>query len=183
MAGYRLGLVIGAAFGVIYMVVNAGALGAPLGPLLQLVGLATFVGLLFALRRSRLTPIDVAVGPPRYGRGFWLVVIGEGVAAVAGIAVFKGLLGLPQAVLPWLSSVVGLHFFGLARGWSDRSLAWLGAGITACGALGLAAAAVGAGHAAIATIAGVAPGALLLAGSWWGAMRTGVLRREPSRVD
>ena len=45
-------------------------------------------------------------------------------------------------------------------------MSWLGAGTTACGALGLTVAVVGADDATTAAIAGVAPGALLLAGSW-----------------
>lgn len=179
MAGYRLGLVIGAVFGLIYVVVNASALGTPVGPLLQLLGLAAFVGLLVVLRRSPSVPVDAVASSPRFGSGYWLVIAGEVAAMVAGIAVLNGLLELPQAVLPWISFVVGVHFLVLARVWGEPSLSWLGAGITVCGALGLTVAAVGADDATIAAIAGVAPGALLLAGSWWGTIHD----REPHRID
>lgn len=95
----------------------------------------------------------------------WSIVAAEVVAVVAGIAVLNGPLGLPRAVLPWVTFVVGVHFLGLVRGWKAPSLSWLGAGMALCGASGLVAAALGAPTAAIAAVAGVAPGALLLAGS------------------
>lgn len=49
MAKNGVGLVIGAVFGLIYVVVNAAALGAPVGPVLQVLGVAAFVGLLVVL--------------------------------------------------------------------------------------------------------------------------------------
>jgi hypothetical protein len=90
----------------------------------------------------------------------------------------RGPLALPLAVLPWITFVVGVHFLGLARVWSAPSLAWLGAAIAACGVLGLVVAAIGAGEAVVAAVAGVVPGLILLAGSWWGAFRG-----DPRRVD
>ncbi|MGH3924006.1 MAG: hypothetical protein ACRDTT_14245 [Pseudonocardiaceae bacterium] len=169
----RVGLVIGAVFGLIYVVVNAAALGAPVGPVLQVLGIAAFVGLLVVLYRFPQDPADTPGGAVRFGRRYWSIVAAEVVAFVAGIAVLNGPLGLPRAVLPWVTFVVGVHFLGLARVWKAPSLSWLGAGMALCGATGLAAAALGAPTAAIATVAGVAPGALLLAGSWWAATRGG----------
>jgi hypothetical protein len=45
----RLGLVIGATFGLIYVEVNAGAVPSPVGPLLRVLGVIAFVGVLVAL--------------------------------------------------------------------------------------------------------------------------------------
>jgi hypothetical protein len=95
------------------------------------------------------------------------------VAFIAGTAVLRGPLDLPLAVLPWITFVVGVHFLGLAKVWSAPSLAWLGAGLAACGGAGLLAAVAGAGEAVVAVVAGVVPGLLLLGGSWWGAVRGG----------
>ena len=174
MTANRLGLLIGAVFGTIYVVVNAGALGAPAGPLLQVVGVAALVGLLVVMFRSRPAPPAAAAGNAvGFGRWYWVVVAAEVVAFFAGTAVLRGPLALPLAILPWITFVVGVHFLGLAKVWSAPSLMWLGAGLAACGVIGLLVAVIGAGEAVVAVIAGVAPGLLLLGGSWWGAVRGG----------
>lgn len=174
MTANRLGLLIGAVFGTIYVVVNAGALGAPVGPVLQVVGVAALVGLLVFMFRSRPAPAAADAGNAvGFSRWYWVVVAAEVVAFFAGTAVLRGPLALPLAILPWITFVVGVHFLGLAKVWSAPSLVWLGAGLAACGVLGLLVAVVGAGEAVVAVVAGVAPGLLLLGGSWWGAVRGG----------
>ncbi|HEY4419609.1 MAG TPA: hypothetical protein VGN22_08825 [Pseudonocardia sp.] len=171
MTANRLGLLIGAVFGTIYVLVNAGALGAPVGPLLQVVGVAALLGLLAFMFRSRPAPAAAAAGGAvRFGRWYWVVVAAEVVAFFAGTAVLRGPLDLPLAVLPWITFVVGVHFLGLAKAWSAPSLTWLGAALAVCGLLGLLAAVTGAGEAVVAVVAGVAPGLFLLGGSWWGAV-------------
>lgn len=95
------------------------------------------------------------------------MVAAEVAAAALGLVLLKGPLDMPQGVLPWVSFVVGVHFFALAKVWDELSLAWLGAGIAVLGALGLGLASAGASDATIAT--GICPGALLLMGSLWGA--------------
>jgi hypothetical protein len=67
--------------------------------------------------------------------------------------------------------VVGLHFVALGRIWHQASLAWVGGVVALCGAVGFALALRGAPDPAIAVAAGIAPGAALLAGSWWAATR------------
>jgi len=176
MTPNRLGLIIGATFGLVYVVVNAAALPSPVGPLLRVVGVVAFVGVLLALARAgQARPGDGAAGPgaagPGFGRGYWLVVTVEVVAVAAGNVLLNGPLDLPQGVLPWISFVVGVHFLGLAKVWDEPSLAWLGGGIAVLGALGLGLASAGASEAAVASIAGIGPGALLLSGSIWGAAR------------
>lgn len=174
MTANRLGLLIGAVFGTIYVVVNAGTLGSPVGLLLQVVGVAALVGLLVFMFRSRPAPAAAtarnAVG---FSRWYWVVVAAEVVAFFAGTAVLRGPLDLPLAVLPWITFVVGVHFLGLAKVWRAPSLVWLGTGLAACGVLGLLVAVIGAGEAVVAVVAGVAPGLFLLGGSWWGAVRGG----------
>ena len=167
----RLGLVIGAIFGLLYMVANAGALPSPSGPILIVLGVLAFVGVLLALRRRGTTQPRPGAPGRGFGRGYWLVVAAEGVAAVVGLVLLNGPLDLPEAGLPWVSFVVGVHFVGLARVWDEASLAWVGAGIATLGAAGLVVAAAGGSDAAIAAVAGVGPGALLLSGSLWAAAR------------
>lgn len=176
-----MGVLIGAIFGTIYVLVNAATLGAPVGPVLQVAGAAAFLGLLVVVFRSRPASEGAApAGAAGFGRGYWIVVAAEVLAFFVGAAVLRGPLALPLAVLPWITFVVGVHFFGLAKVWSARSLAWLGAAIAACGVLGLVVAAFGADEAAVAVVAGVIPGLILLAGSWWGVLRGGPQRADTS---
>jgi hypothetical protein len=157
---------IGGAFGLVFVEVNAGALPLPVSVALRVLAVAAFLGLAVALRRAR--PAGSS-GTERFGRRYWFVVTLEAVAGVAGIAVVKAVLHAPQAAVAWISFVVGLHFFGLAVVWRRSRLHWLAAGLTACGAAGLALAGCGCPEAAIATTAGVVPGALLLGSVWWDA--------------
>jgi hypothetical protein len=170
MAGHRLGIVIGAGFGLVYVLVNARVLASPVGPALQVLGLVGFAAVLIRLFRADPT---VREGGGRRGAGiasgYWLVVVAEVVAVAVGNLVLNKVLDLPLAVLPWTSFVVGLHFVGLAKVWGEPSLSWLGAVITALGALGLLLASVHVGREAIALTSGVGPGTALLVGSWWGA--------------
>lgn len=171
MTPSRLGLVIGAAFGLVYVVVNAAALPSAVGPLLRVLGVAAFIVVLVALVRAGQARSGDGTAGRGFGRGYWLVVAAEVVAVAAGNLLLNGPLDLPRGVLPWISFVVGVHFLGLAKVWGEPSLAWLGGGIAALGALGLGLASAGASEAAVASIAGIGPGTLLLAGSIWGAAR------------
>jgi hypothetical protein len=151
----------------IYVEVNAGSLPSPADPLLRVLGVIAFVAVLVALLRARRARTGAGTNRPGFGRGYWLVVAAEVAAFAGGNALLNGPLDLPRAVFPWISFVVGVHFIGLAKVWRESSLAWVGAGIAALGAFGLGLASADASDATIATIAGICPGALLLAGSWW----------------
>ncbi|MCQ4040548.1 hypothetical protein ACFOSC_21560 [Streptantibioticus rubrisoli] len=146
---------IGGAFGLVFVEVDAGALPSPASVALRVLAVAAFLGLAVALRRAR--PAGSS-GAGRFGREYWLVVALEVVAGVAGIVVIKAALHAPQATVAWISFVVGLHFLGLAVVWRRPRLHWLAAGLTACGAAGLALAGCGCPAAAIAATAGVVPG-------------------------
>ncbi|QJY45827.1 hypothetical protein [Pseudonocardia broussonetiae] len=161
----NIGALVGGSFGLVYVLVNAGALGTPAGPAVQAAGVLAFVALLVAVLRRRGTG---PAGPPRFTRGYWLVVLAEAVAIVVGAQVLTA-LGLPP--LPWVTVVVGVHFLPLARMWSAPSLARVGVALALCGAAGLVAAVTGASPAVVALLAGVLPGALLLGGALLGATR------------
>jgi hypothetical protein len=176
LRGPRLGSLIGAIFGLVYLEVNAGPLPAP-GPALVRAGAAVafagLVTLLFATRQpqrpgsERLGAGDSAAGG--FGRGFWLIVAAEGAAIVAGSAVLTGPLRLPQrGVIAWVSVVVGVHFVALGAIWGARLFHVLGSSIAASGIAGLVAASVAASGAIVATFGAILPGALLLAFAYWG---------------
>ena len=106
-----------------------------------------------------------------FGRRYWLVVAGEVAAIFAGSVVLRGPAGLPNAVVAWVSVVVGVHFLVLAAIWRLRLFRYLGAAIALCGVAGLTAAGAGAPAAVIATVGGVLPGVLLLAAAYRGTTR------------
>jgi hypothetical protein len=62
--------------------------------------------------------------------------------------------------------------------WRETSLHVLGAAMTACGVTGLLLPATGAGDAAIATVGGVVPGFLLLAGGTWAATTSARVQQD-----
>ncbi len=159
-------MIIGGTGGLVFVLVNAAALGTPAGPVVQGIGVAAFVGLLVALYRNRST--GAGGPPPQFTRGYWIIVLLEVVAIFAGSQVMNA-LGLPP--LPWVTIVVGLHFVPLGRMWKAPTLLWAGVVIAACGAAGLVAAVAGASAAVIALLAGVLPGAFMLAGVLYGASR------------
>lgn len=140
------GLLIGATFGLVYVLVNAGALPGPVALVLRVLAAVAYAGLVVVVVvvRAGRPSGGPGGGGVRFSRGYWVVVGGEVAAFVVGNAVLSGPLERPEAVLPWVTTVVGVHFLVLA--FSSAT------------------------PAAVATVAGVVPGFLLLAGSWWGAL-------------
>ncbi|MFF4446267.1 hypothetical protein [Streptomyces sp. NPDC001502] len=177
MTSHQTSRLIGAIFGLVFVVANAAALPTAAAVPLRLLAIASFIWLFIALRRARTSPAGVVGGDARpgaaprmsrmFGRGYVLVVAAEVAAALAGVLVINLVLHVPQATVAWISLVVGLHFFGLAVVWRMPALRLLAAAMAACGAAGLVLAAGGASLAVIATVAGIAPGALLLGSVRW----------------
>jgi hypothetical protein len=168
--GQRLGPLIGATFGLLYVEVNAGLLPEPWAAVLKIAAAVAFSGLAAMFARDRgLSPAAHPADRRGFGVSYWLVVAGEVAAIVAGAVLLNGPAGLPRAVVAWVSVVVGVHFLALAAIWRFPLFRLIGAGIALCGTAGLTAAAAGATPAVIAATGGVLPGILLLAASYWGA--------------
>jgi len=171
MTGSKLGLIIGATFGLVYVLVNAGAFGMAVAVVLQVLAVAVLVGLLVVLFRPGAGAGEVQTDPVRFSRGYWIILLAEVLAVFGGNLVINLVLELPAAVLPWVTFVVGVHFLGLARVWSAPSLTVVGGALAVCGLVGFAIAAIGGPAAAVAAVAGVLPGFVLLGGSWFAAVR------------
>lgn len=165
--GRRLGSVISAVFGVIYIEVNAGSLPATMMLMLRVLGAAVFLLVLIRLwldGPQQATPLDGrGVG---FGTRYWLIVALEAAGIVVGAAALRA-VGLGSATVAWVSVVVGLHFLALAAVWRLSLFRRLGTAIALCGAVAIVAAAAGATTAWVAGIGGVLPGGLLL----WAATR------------
>ncbi|MFE3606595.1 hypothetical protein [Streptomyces goshikiensis] len=186
MTKERVGRITGAGFGLAFIQVNAGALPVAAGTALRVLAVAAFVALLVTLRRApapapapRPAPAAAAAPAVHFGRRYRYVVAAEALVGVAGLVVINTVLHTPRATVGWIALVVGVHFFGLAAVWRMPALHRLGAGLSGCGAAGLALAAAGAPQAAVAAVAGVLPGALLLGSAWW-KVRGDTERRHPA---
>lgn len=174
MPGQKIGSAIAAAFGLIYVLVNSGSLPPAWTLTLRVLAAVAFVAILVAVFGASGYHGEQHGGQERrgFGRAYWLVVAAEVIALFLGARVLNGPLDAPQAGVAWVSLVVGVHFFALAVVFGQRFFHWLGGVITACGIVGLVLAFTGAAEPAIALIAGVLPGAVLLGFGWWGAHRT-----------
>lgn len=167
MAPEKVGSVVGAAFGLVYVLANTASLPGGLRLVLRAVAVLAFVTVLVAaLRPGGAGSAAAAGGGP--GRGYWIVVAGEVLAIAGGLAALNGPLGAPQAAVAWISCVVGAHFVALALVWRQRLFHVLGAALLVCGLLGLALAVLGSPDAAVDLVAGVIPGAVLLSFGLWG---------------
>ncbi len=184
LPGQRIGSLIGAGFGLVYVEINAASLAPVISGVARIAGALLFVAALALLVAGR-RPARAA-GPPvghGFGRGYLVVVGVELAAIVVGARLLTGVLGLPHAVVAWISVVVGLHFVVLAILWRSRLFHLLGAAIALCGAAGLAAAGAGLPDAVVAGTGGVVPGFLLLAAGCSGAARTLSASRGASRDE
>jgi len=175
---------IAAAFGLIYVVVNAGPLPTGWTLTLRVLAVVAFVVVLAAVFGSGVASGDGTAREQRvFGRGYWSVVGAEFVALFLGARVLSGPLHAPQAGVAWVSTVVGVHFFALAAFFGERFYYWVGGVITVCGVVGLLLAVAGAEEPTIALVSGVLPGAVLLGFGWWGAHRTETTTERPDSVS
>lgn len=163
---------IGAVFGLVYILVNAGKLPDTPAITLRILGILVFVAVYLAIRHLPADEVDDAAPTSRFDRRYWAVVAAEFVAGLAGIAIIAGPLHHEEASVAWISLVVGLHFIELARLWHQPRLTLLGGAIAGCGLVGLILAFGDAGDESVALAGGILPGAILLGASWWTADRT-----------
>lgn len=174
MSSARSGSVIGAGFGLIFILVNTGSLPVAVAVLFRVVAVVAFVAVLIAVvvaRRRPPTGVDrSAVGG--FTVGYWLVVVAEVGAIAAGLVVLNGPLHAPRAAVAWIALVVGIHFIALAVVWKLLFFHGLGAALMLCGVAGLVLAATGSAVSAIDLVGGVLPGAILLGFGLWGATRS-----------
>lgn len=111
MPGQRIGSLIAAAFGLIYVLVNAAPLSTGRTLTLRVPAAAAFVAVILAVFRSGVRSRDRGGQERRvFGRGYRFVVVAEFVALFVGARVLSGPLHAPEAGVAWVSVVVGVHF-------------------------------------------------------------------------
>lgn len=181
MQGQVVGSLIAAGFGAVYVAVNTGSMPPGVQWPLRAVAAAALCAVLVGASR-RLAGRQPAAGRsdgPVFQRAFWLVVCVEAVLIFGGVRILAGPLATPEAGVAWVSVVVGLHFFALARIFDQAFFNLLGAAISLCGVAALILAFTGAGLPSVDLVGGVAPGLLLLASALWGLQRRPITAATP----
>ena len=152
---------MGAIFGLVFVLVNAGELDRPYDLLVRGLGVVAFVAVAVLLFRS-----DEAAEDPELQPGAWQIyraaVIAEVIALVGGAQLLNR-SGHGELSLPWVVIVVGVHFFPLARAFRAPFFHVLGGILVGLGVLGGALAIAGADRAVVSLVSGVGAGAALLA--------------------
>ncbi|MCK2216949.1 hypothetical protein MF672_024610 [Actinomadura sp. ATCC 31491] len=159
------GLLIGAIFGAVFVVVNAHEpLNGVAAVVLRVAAClaAAAVAARWAAEARRRRPGEA--GRAMFGRWYLAVVAAEAVLLFGGLRALDA-WGLPeQANVAWVALVVGVHFVALAPVWRAWGIAVPGVLLTALGGTGLALVATPA-VAWVPFVSGVLSGAVLLAGS------------------
>lgn len=133
--GQRVGSMIGAIGGLVFVLVNAGPLGAPLSLVLRVLGGLVFVSTVwFAVIRSR----SVDSGPPPRSamRVYAISVVAELVAIVVGAQILVRVLHRPELSLVWVVFVVGVHFIPFSRAFGLARFAVLGVALMVTALIG-----------------------------------------------
>jgi len=136
--GERLGSLIGAVGGLVFIVVNAGGVGSPTGLVIRVVGVVAFLAVVWlsVFQPSvRTGPAGPAPGP-RAMRVYWICVAAEVVGFFVGAQVINRVFDRPDLVVVWVVLVVGAHFVPFAAafnapvflvlGWTMIGLAVVG---------------------------------------------------------
>ncbi|MET8048991.1 hypothetical protein ABZU75_15465 [Streptosporangium sp. NPDC005286] len=160
------GLLVGAIFGAVFVVVNAQSpLNAVTVNFLRVaacLGAASVVAMWFATARRK----QPAVGPRRnmFGRGYLIVVAAEAILLFGGLRLLAAWGRPEQTNVAWVAFVVGVHFIALAPVWKDWGIAVPGVVLTLLGAAGLVLASTAA-VAWVPFVSGVLSGVVLLTGT------------------
>lgn len=165
---------IGASFGLAFVVANTSPLGPVLRGVVCVLAGAAFAVVLGAFARTvsaerRSESRQPVVG---FDRRYWMVVAVEVVALFGGLAVLSRVE--PAAALGWIALVVGLHFIPLSRLWAPgrRQILSIGVAMTALGVIGLVLAFATHQQSPVALVSGVGSGAVLLGSTLASALRT-----------
>ncbi|MFC5141458.1 hypothetical protein ACFPK1_24695 [Actinomycetospora rhizophila] len=160
-----VGDLVGAFFGTLFVVLNAGLLGAVGHTVAAVLALACAATVVAAFVRRRRAAGSSGMFP--LTRSYRVILAVEVVALFGGTAVLGRIA--PQLSVPWVVLVVGVHFLALARWWlvGARPFGVLGAVLTLIALVGGVVGVVGGPASApvAAFVAGVGAGVVMLGGT------------------
>ena len=163
-ADVAAGSLIGTGFGLVFIEVNAAHLSGPAVGVTRIAGAVIAVVLIALIAAtSRTSGAESPSGEHAglFGRGYWITVMLEAAALLAGLTVINTVLHRSQVAVAWVALVVGIHFFGLARAWRLPRFTALGAAMTLLGIAGFVLDASGGTQALIALVSGIGSGLAL----------------------
>ena len=163
--GARVGALIGAVGGLAFILFNAWALGDLWSQLAMAIGVVWFLWVLRAILRVPDDP-DAYKPDARQMQAFWIVVALEVILIIGGTQLAIRVLDIPSASLPWVATVLGVHWLVFRMVFRQEVFLWLGWFTLSCGVVGLMVALTGvAGSDALAATAiasGLIVGAVML---------------------
>ncbi|WP_241896949.1 hypothetical protein [Brevibacterium epidermidis] len=176
--GAEIGALIGAGFGLLFLIINTGQFSTLGRTLVITVGVLAFAGIaIFAIRGlmqgGRAGRGESGKGSrrePPFGRAYWIIVLIEAVLLFAGTRLLAS-LGHPELGVAWVAVVVGTHFFALGWVFGLDRFHVLATVVTLCGIGGFIAF-FAAAPAFIPVISGVISGFVLLAFAMWALIPT-----------
>ncbi|MCW2762140.1 MAG: hypothetical protein JWR85_2341 [Marmoricola sp.] len=154
----RAGLV-GAVFGLVFVLVNAGDLPSPWSLVVRVLGVLAFVAVVVVLRRGGAEPLPSA--GRRALRLYGVAVVVEVLALFGGTSLLNQ-TGHEELGLPWVVIVVGLHFVPIGFIFRAKFFYALAGILVALGVLGSALALAGTDRWVVSLVTGVGAGATLL---------------------
>ena len=171
--GAEIGALIGAGFGLLFLIINTGQFSTLGRTLVITVGVLAFAGIaIFAIRGlmqgGRAGRGESGKGSrrePPLGRAYWIIVLIEAVLLFAGTRLLAG-LGHPELGVAWVAVVVGTHFYALGRVFGLDRFHVLATVVTLCGIGGFIAF-FAAAPAFIPVVSGVIAGFVLLTFAMW----------------
>lgn len=162
MNGAKVGAAVGLVGGLLFVVLNGPVLPVPWPTVVIAAGVVLF---LFTIRTVLRTPPDPDSYRPdeRQMQAFWITLGLEAAAIFGGAFVIVRVLDRPDASLPWISLVLGVHWLVFHRVFGEPVFLWLGWLTLTCGVIGMLAALTQIGPPASATVvSGLLTGAVML---------------------
>jgi len=134
--GARVGALIGAVGGLAFLLVNSWPFPEPYRSVITVAVVVWFLWVLWEILRVPDDP-DAVRPDARQLRTFWIVVVLEVVLIVGGAQLFIRVLQNPDASLPWVATVLGVHWLVFRAVFREDVFLWLGCLTLACGLTGL----------------------------------------------
>jgi hypothetical protein len=179
--GARVGAIIGAVGGLAFLLVNSWPFPEPYRSVITVAVVLWFLWTVWEVLRVPDDP-DAVRPDARQLRTFWIVVAVEVVLIVGGAQLFIRVLDNPSASLPWIATVLGVHWLVFRSVFREDVFLWLGTLTLTCGLTGLLVALTGVAEentaAAIAIASGFLVGVVML-----GAVLIDARRRRAALVS
>jgi hypothetical protein len=160
--GARVGALIGAVGGLAFILFNSWPLGDVWSNVAIVLGVIWFLWDLFAIWRVPDDP-DAFRPDARQMQAFWIVVALEVLLIIGGTQLIIRVLDMPSASVPWVATVLGVHWLAFRLVFQQDVFLWLGWFTLTCGLVGLMVAFTGlGGPEATAIASGLVVGVVIL---------------------